>query len=204
MELDFILEIIENNGYLGLFLWLWFGVFGVPIPNEVIAMTVGIAASMEVLNPFVTFAVTYFGILAALTTLYTIGRFLGRPLLPFLQKRKRFAKTIEKSFEFMDKYHSYSLSFSYFIPGVRNFIPFLYGFSKLPYRTFALFAYSGAFVWLTITFSLGYWFGDHQEQIWQYEKELLIGLGILVSLYIGFALIRKKQKEKNKIKVASK
>lgn len=198
MELEFILDLIEKGGYLGLFLWLWLGVFGAPIPNEIIAMTVGLAASDDVLHPVVTFFVTFAGIVAALTTAYSLGRFIGRPLLSFFQKKKRFSKVIVRSLKVMDKYHSYSLSFSYFIPGVRNFVPFLYGVSKLPLKTFALFAYTGAFVWLSITFSLGYWFGDHKEKIFQMEKEILIFGCIAVGLYLVFTLLKWKRRQKLK------
>lgn len=198
MELEFVLDIIEKGGYLGLFLWLWLGVFGAPLPNEIIAMTVGLAASEDVLHPVVTFFVTYAGIVAALTTAYSLGRFIGRPLLPFFQKKKRFSKVIDRSLKVMDKYHSYSLSLSYFIPGVRNFVPFLYGVSKLPLKTFALFAYTGAFVWLSITFSLGFWFGDHKEKIFQTEKEFLIFGCIGLGLYIVFTLLKWKRKQKLK------
>lgn len=198
MDLDFILEIIEVGGYSGLFLWLWLGVFGAPVPNEVIAMTVGIAASQEVMHPVMMFIVTYGGILAALTTCYTIGRFIGGPILPFFQKRKRFSKAIDRSFQVMDKYHAYSLSFSYFIPGLRNFIPFLYGVSKLPFKTFAFFAYLGALVWLALTFSLGYWFGDHKDKIVQWETEFLIVAGFLLVGIVLIKLIKKKRKQKLK------
>lgn len=198
MELDFILDVIEQGGYLGLFLWLWLGVFGAPLPNEIIAMTVGLAASEGVLNPIATFFVTYGGIVAALTTAYSLGRFIGRPLLSFFQRKKRFSKMIGRSLKVMDKYHSYSLSFSYFLPGLRNFVPFLYGVSKLPLKTFALFAYSGAFVWLSITFSLGFWFGDHKEKIFQMEKEFLIIGCVIAGCYLVFTLFKWRKKHKLK------
>lgn len=198
MELEFILDIIEKGGYFGLFLWLWLGVFGAPLPNEVIVMTVGLAASQDVLNPVVTYFVTYGGILAALTTVYTLGRYVGGPLLPFFRKRKRFAKVIDRSLQIMEKYHAYSLSFSYFFPGLRNFVPFLYGVSKLPFRTFALFAYLGAFAWLTIMFSLGFWFGEHKETIFEMEKEILIVAIPLILLYIIFKVLTRRKKQRLK------
>jgi len=197
MELDFILDLIEENGYLGLFLWLWFGVVGMPVPNELIAMTVGLAASLGTLNPILTFLFTYFGIVAALTTSYFVGKYIGAPLLPFFRKSKRIDRTIERSFHAIEKHHAFSLLFSYFIPGLRNFVPFLYGFSKLPYKVFAMFAYSGALLWLTIVFSLGYWFGDHKEKLVRYETEfLMVAAGGFISVYgIGKIISRKKLKQ---------
>lgn len=198
MELDYILLLIEENGYVGLFLWLWFGVFGIPVPNEVIAMTVGMVSSMSVLHPLGAFLVTYAGMTAALTTCYTLGRFIGRPLIKYFHKRKRFAKIIDDSLRLMDKHHAFSLSLSYFIPGLRNFVPFLYGFSRLPFKTFALFAFSGALLWLAVAFTLGYLFGDHIDAIILYGKEALLAGAVfaLIILVIKTRSRRKKEKQR--------
>ncbi|MGS2779253.1 DedA family protein [Robertmurraya sp. GLU-23] len=197
MELDFILDIIEENGYLGLFLWLWFGVVGMPVPNEIIAMTVGLAASLGTLNPVCIFLSTYLGIVAALTTSYLAGKYIGVRLLPFFRKSKRMARTIDRSFQSIEKYHAFSLLFSYFIPGLRNFVPFIYGLSKLSYKVFALFAYSGAFIWLSIVFSLGYWFGDQKEILVEYETELLLmGSIVFVCAFLLIKVINRKKVKK--------
>ncbi|GLB59662.1 DedA family protein [Cytobacillus sp. NCCP-133] len=200
MELETILEIIENNGYLGLFLWLWIGVFIFPVPNELIVMTIGLSSSLKTLHPVLAFIVIYSGILAALTTCYAFGRFIGRPLLRYFRKSKRLSRTIDFSLKLMERYHAFSLSFSYFVPGIRNFLPFLYGFSKLPFKKFVLFAYSGALLWLSLTFTIGYVFGDHIHTIVKYEKELLIGLVILASVILAIRFIkRKREKETEKL-----
>jgi membrane-associated protein len=178
MDMDFILQIIEDNGYIGLFLWLWLGAFGIPIPNEVIIMTVGFAASMKVLNPHVTFLVTYGGILAALTTSYLLGRYVGRPLMNYFEKRKRFSKKIRASFRLIERYHATSLLISYFIPGIRLFVPFLYGVSRLSFKKFIVFAYTGVLVWLSIMYTIGYFFSDHIDKILSFGQE---------SLYLFFA-----------------
>jgi membrane-associated protein len=197
MELDFILDIIAENGYIGLFLWLWFGVVGMPVPNELIAMTVGVAASLGTLNPILIFLSTYFGIVAALTTSYLVGKYIGVRLLPFFQKSKRMARTIDRSFQSIEKHHAFSLLFSYFIPGLRNFVPFIYGLSKLSYKAFAIFAYSGAFIWLSIVFSLGYWFGDQKEIFVQYDTEiLLMGTIAFVFSFLLLKIINRKKGKK--------
>jgi membrane-associated protein len=201
MDLEQLLQFIESYGYLGLFFWVWLGIFGLPIPNEVLSMTVAIATSQKVLNPFIAFFVFYLGIVAALTTCYFLGRSIGRPLIGFFEKRKRYAHLIDRSFKLIEKHHAFSLSISYFIPGIRNFVPFLYGFSKLPYRTFALFSYTGAFIWLCITFSLGFLFGDQMDVIIHYGKEFLILVCIaLIVLIILKIILRRRKKKMNMMK----
>ncbi|WP_442595890.1 DedA family protein [Neobacillus sp. D3-1R] len=196
MELEQLLQFIEAHGYIGLFFWVWLGIFGLPIPNEVLSMTVGMATSQKVLNPLIAFFVFYAGILAALTSCYLLGKYIGRPLIGILEKRKRYAQLIDQSFHLIEKHHALSLSISYFLPGVRNFVPFLYGFSKLPFRTFALFAYFGSFIWLCITFTLGFWFGDNMELIMHYGKELLIILGLIVLFMIVLKITIRRRKKK--------
>jgi membrane-associated protein len=196
MDLENLLQFIETHGYIGLFFWVWLGIFGLPIPNEVLSMTVAMATSQKVLNPFIAFFVFYGGIVAALTTCYLLGKYVGRPLIRFLEKRKRYASLIDRSFKLIEKHHAFSLSFSYFLPGIRNFVPFLYGFSKLPFRTFALFSYTGSFIWLCITFSLGYLFGDQMDVIIHYGKETLIivSAAIVILLIIKIILRRRRKK----------
>ncbi|MBT2694946.1 DedA family protein [Bacillus sp. ISL-55] len=192
MDLELVINIIEDNGYLGLFLWLWFGVFVIPVPNEVILMTVGLASSKGALNPILAFLVTYMGISAAFSSSYLLGRVIGTRLLRMLEKKKRFANSIESAMKLMEKYHAFSLSLSCFAPGVRYLVPLLYGFSRLPFKTFALFAYSGAFVWVSIVFVLGYLFGDKMDIVMKYNKEFWLVLLAFVMISIIVVYRRRK------------
>jgi membrane-associated protein len=194
MDLELVINIIEDNGYLGLFLWLWFGVFVIPVPNEVILTTVGLASAKGALNPVLAFLVTYMGISAAFTTSYILGRIIGRRVLRLLEKKKRFANSIESAMKLMEKYHAFSLSLSCFAPGVRYLVPLLYGFSRLPFKTFAIFAYSGAFVWVSIIFVLGYLFGDKMDIVMKYNKEVWLVILALAIITFIFVLRRRKIK----------
>lgn len=193
MDLDLVINIIEENGYMGLFFWLWFGIFVIPVPNEVLLITVGLASSMGSLNPLLAFIVSFAGISAAFTTSYLLGRLIGRRLLRFLEKRKRFANTIESSMKMMEKYHAFSLSLSCFVPGARNLVPLLYGFSRLPFKTFAVFVYSGAFIWVLIVFMIGYLFGDKMDAIMKYNKEMWLLAIIAVALAAGIIVFRRRK-----------
>ena len=192
MDLELVINIIEENGYLGLFLWLWFGVFVIPVPNEVILMTVGLASAKGSLNPILAFLVTYMGISAAFTSTYLLGRVIGRRLLRLLGKKKRFANSIESAMKLMERYHAFSLSLSCFAPGVRYLVPLLYGFSRLPIKTFAVFAYSGAFVWVSIIFLLGYLFGDKMDIVMKYNKEFWLVILAFVIISTIFVYRRRK------------
>lgn len=198
MDMDLILRVLQNYGYLGLFLMLWLGIFGIPVPNEVTIMTIGFAASENFSNPLFIFLVAYGGMVAALTTCYIIGRYVGRPLIQFFEKRKRFSKKIDSSLRMIERYHAFSLSLSYFLPGVRNLVPFLYGFSKFSFKSFVLFSYFGALVWLILVFFAGYWFNDQIDTFLQFGKELLIGAGVLILLFAIFKMVHKRRTKHRK------
>ncbi|WP_078544252.1 DedA family protein [Litchfieldia alkalitelluris] len=155
MELEAIVDSIEQYGYFGLFLWLWIGVLGIPIPNEVIIMTVGYAGSVELFNPFLLYLCAFFGLIAANTTSFLLGHLAGKPLLTYLNKKKRTKRTIERSMTLIDRYRTFSLVVSYFIPGLRTMVPFLFGLSGLRYYKFASISYSTIFIWTSIYFLLG-------------------------------------------------
>lgn len=192
MELDFLLDIVKESGYPGLFLWILLGSSTLPVPNEIIMMTIGMAASKSPKEAVPIFFTTLAGVLAAVSASYFLGRMIGRPLLLFLAKKKRFSKNIARSMRMMDKYHAFSLSISYFVPGARAIIPFLYGFSKLSFRKFIVFAYSGASIWLLIMFSAGYLFGEHVSPAFSGELSLIAILFIILA-FAAYKFLRKNK-----------
>jgi len=195
MDLEYILYWMQNFGYAGLYVYLAIGVFAFPIPNEILIFTIAIASEKGFLNPFGAYITIILGVLSALTLAYAIGRSFGYHIMSILMKRPKIVKIINRSQKLLNKYHAPSLLFSYFIPGVRLFLPFLYGFSKLSFSSFAVFGYIGAFIWVTIAYVVGYFFGDVADQIWKYEKLIGFVLIIIVSIIFIFVIIRKKQKE---------
>ncbi|RDU36910.1 DedA family protein [Neobacillus piezotolerans] len=198
MDLDFLLDILKESGYFGLFFWLLLGSSTLPVPNEIIMMTIGAAASQSRSETLPIFFTALGGVLTALTASYFFGRFIGWPLLNFLAKKERFAKKIAASLKLMDKYHAFSLSLSYFVPGARSVVPFLYGFSRLPIKTFVCFAYSGATAWLTIMFFAGYLFGEHAKIAGGYLEEFFLAIVLVAVIIYGlFKVLRKKRGDEN-------
>jgi membrane protein DedA with SNARE-associated domain len=55
------------------------------------------------------------------------------------------------------------LAFGYFIPGVRHFTALVAGASELDFRSFALFAWAGAAVWVAFFLLLGYLVGENWQ-----------------------------------------
>ncbi len=192
MELDVLLTTLKEVGYVGIFLWLWLGMLGIPVPNEAIVTTIGYLSSTNTLQADIVFLVGYLGIVASLTTSYLLGKVLGKNLVVFLSKKKGTKRSIRKALHLIKKYHVYSLVVSYFIPGVRIFVPFLYGMMRLSYFRFALLSYTTAFIWFCLFFSLGMLSGTNKD-LSMYVALTAIVLISVISVLINWFRRRKKR-----------
>lgn len=77
----------------------------------------------------------------------------------------------------------------YFIPGVRHITGYFSGIAKIPYRSFALYAYTGALLWVSAFISLGKVLGPKWEEYHgAANKYLIIGgifaVVVLVVIYL--------------------
>lgn len=200
MDLTILLPYIKEYGYIALYLILWIGFFGFPVPNEVIVMTSGLIANKSVLDPVLTFVVTYLGVISCLTTLYCLGRFGNRLSKT---KKKVHASKIQNAKKMIEKYGAFSLCISYYLPTARHLIPLLLGSNKFPFKTFVLFSFSNAFIWTLIYFLIGYEFGAYIHEIgsivyrfgW-YGLGMIIVVGFLVYIknFSGTKQLFKKHK----------
>jgi membrane protein DedA with SNARE-associated domain len=87
----------------------------------------------------------------------------------------------------------------YFIPGVRHLTGYVAGASELGFVNFALFAYTGAFVWAATFITLGYFLGENWNRVLDSLHEtklLMIALVILAVLaYLLFGYFRRRRLE---------
>ena len=54
---------------------------------------------------------------------------------------------------------------SVFVPGLRQFAGYFVGILRIPYLTFAVYAYIGAVLWVTFFFGIGFVFGKEWQII---------------------------------------
>ncbi len=165
MNLEMLMQLIQQYGYLALFFALWLGIVGMPIPDEVVVMTGGLVASFHILHPIPAFIVTYLGVVSGLSLGYVLGSRVGAPILNRINRRGHISKYIEKSQQLLNRYGSYTIIISYFLPVVRHVVPYLVGINKMSYARYALFSYTTGLVWTILFFVLGYFFGKHINDI---------------------------------------
>jgi membrane-associated protein len=151
---DFEMMLAEY-GYTALFFVFCLGIIGLPIPNEVIVMTGGATTAEGLLHPLPSFLLTYLGVCCGLTVGFAVGRFIGLPILERVGRGPKIVPYIVKSQQLAEKYGSAVLLVTYFIPVVRNVIPYVMGAAAMRFTVFAIYAYSGALVWTMLFFMIG-------------------------------------------------
>jgi membrane protein DedA with SNARE-associated domain len=148
---------ISQYGYAALFLLLVLGIVGLPIPDETLLAFAGYLVFKGVLAWVPTVLTGFLGSVCGITVSYALGGSVGAYSVdrfgPWLRIKQAHMEQARKWFIHRGRL---LLVFGYFIPGVRHLTAFVAGASRLSWKEFALFAYSGALLWSVTFITLGY------------------------------------------------
>ncbi len=181
--MELIIQWVTQYGYVAIFALLMFGIVGLPIPDETMLVFAGYLIAQGHLHPVPAVLTAFCGSACGITLSYVIGRTLG---LGFIHKWGRYVHVTEarlaKVHKWFDKVGHWALFIGYYIAGVRHFTAVVAGTSKLDYRSFAMYAYSGAFVWVSTFLGLGYLFGEHWKEVAEAAHRNLLWVSAVVLL----------------------
>lgn len=173
-----------NYGVIVLFFLLALGIIALPVPEETLLVFSGVLASQQTFSLFPTFLAAVLGSMFGITVSYSIGLAGGIYLI------KKYGSYIGLNDEKMKKIHDWFENYGrwvlfvgYFIPGVRHFTGLFAGVSGMEYRHFALFAYLGAFFWVSLFLFIGYFFGSYYQVAFELVErniEIVLTAGVLV------------------------
>ena len=102
---------------------------------------------------------------------------------------------IEKTHILFEKYGPFLLIVGYFIPGVRHLTAYFAGMSNLTLWRFCLYAYGGAFIWISVFIGLGWKLGEkwrfveyslHHYGIW------ILSISVVVTGVVWFYIKKRK------------
>ena len=193
--MEFVTYFVTNYGYLAIFLLLAPGTFGLPVPDELLLTFLGYLVLQGDLQLLPTLAVVVAGATLGITLDYWVGRAAGAKLI-----RKAGACWSIKPARFerlqgqLQRGGGWVFCLGYFLPGVRHWVAIAAGITRFPLAGFTGFAYAGVLAW-----SLGYIFLGY---FWGREAGLLVerlgahgrlATGVIVTLLLGFLLIRGKR-----------
>jgi membrane protein DedA with SNARE-associated domain len=195
-----VLQWVATYGYFAIFSLLVLGIVGLPVPDEFLLASCGFLVFKGDLQLVPTLLSALAGSTCGITLSYTIGRTVGWKFLHsrwgrFLHVKEEHIKRVHQWF---DKIGHWALMVGYFIPGVRHFTAIVAGTSKLEYRNFAIFAYGGAAIWVSVFVFIGYHFGRNFRAILDTVRSHIetasIILAIVIVAYIAFRYFRWRAK----------
>jgi membrane protein DedA with SNARE-associated domain len=165
------------------------GIFGLPIPDELLLTVAGALIASGRLDPSSTVAAAVAGCLTGITLSYALGRWVGLPVL-----RARFARhqeAIERAQQWFRRFGGWLLTFGYFVPGVRHVTAIAAGSGCLNYRRFAAFAYPGGVLWCAVFLGLGFFAGDRWPEVARAARSNLSRVALVaVAALAMFAIVR--------------
>ncbi|MGP8247830.1 MAG: DedA family protein [Bryobacteraceae bacterium] len=186
---------IAQYGYLAIFSLLMLGIVGLPVPDETLLTFAGYLVYRGHLALAPAYASALAGSLCGISLSYTLGRVFG---LPLIHRYGRYAHIRE---EHVDKAHAWfrraghwSLTFGYFVPGVRHLTAYAAGMSALEPRQFALFAYPGGAMWVATFVGLGMVLGDRWRAVeTNIHRYLVWAAPAVAAVAVGYWLWRRRR-----------
>ncbi len=205
---SFIIETMNNFGYLGIGLLILIENLFPPIPSEIILTFGGfmtINTTMTLIGVIISSTI---GSLLGAIALYYVGKLVNKERLKKLVTSK-FGKLLRvkpKDIDSADKWFSTkgnkTVFFCRFIPVVRSLISIPAGISEMPMLKFIIYTTLGSAIWNTVLVCIGAFAGDKKDYILSlFDKASNIILVLLIISIVIFIIIfykRTNKKSKNK------
>jgi membrane-associated protein len=194
MNIASILNYIELYGYWIIFVSLFFGIVGIPAPEEDLLFLIGVMIAHKKLSLALVLLYAIPGCFTGMVTAYACGKYLGDP---FINKYGKYVGLTnirwEKAKHKYSKNIQKSIVFGFYIPGLRQISPYLAGVSKVPFRKFSILSLIGTVPWILTYIVVGVYAG----KVIHINRKHLIFLGILIIvillIYVAAKYFKKKK-----------
>jgi membrane protein DedA with SNARE-associated domain len=139
------------------------GIFGLPIPDELLLTMAGVLIRRGELSPAATLAAAIGGCMAGITISYVLGRTVGYAAVRRITHGHE--EIWARAQRWFRRFGGWLLTFGFFIPGVRHVTAIAAGTAPMDYPTFSAWTYPGAALWATTFVALGYYAGDRWREM---------------------------------------
>ena len=188
---QFIEEIMNTYGYLGVAFLIALEDLFPPIPSEVILTFGGFMTTRSGLTVLGMIVASTIGAVVGGSILYYLGRFIRPEVLKKLVRRRigrilrLKEKDVDMAMRWFEKHGIATIFFARFIPIVRSLISIPAGTMKVPFGLFLIFTTLGTATWNTILILLGAWAGENWSALLGYldtYKYIIIGFVAIIIL----------------------
>ena len=194
---DFVINLIDGYGYLGMFLGMVLEAVIIIIPSELILATGGILASKNIFTFWGAFLTGLLGSIFCAIVIYIMGYFGGKP---FIKKYGKYffmkEEDIEKSDSWFNKYGMLSALIGRNFPIIRTLISLPIGIMRLSFIKFVIYTTIGSIPWTFVFVYFGYALGENWIILKSVTDTLKIPIRILFLILI-FRVIKKRISKTN-------
>lgn len=204
----FIINILNNFGYLGISFLIFIENIFPPIPSETLLAFSGFATTLEnsKLTIFLSVVFATIGSVLGAVALYYLGVLVNKDRVDiFLEKKwvKNLGfrkKEIDKTFIFFEKWRSVAVLFGRCVPIIRSLISIPAGMTRMNIWLYTLYTTIGSLIWNILIINAGAMLGKNWELVIKvldhYKNIVLIILAVAI-IYFGFNFFKKKKKLSN-------
>jgi membrane protein DedA with SNARE-associated domain len=195
---EFIIDIINNYGYAGIFLLIAIENIFPPIPSEVILLFGGFVTVYTNMKVWGVILSATLGAVAGAIFLYEIGRKLTTEKVERIFSRGIFKvfrlkkEDLRNARRWFDRYGSKAVLICRFIPFMRSIISVPAGMTRMKMNIFLLLTVIGTFIWNTVLVFLGRLAGNAWDRVVLYMDYYSMAVGALIFLILGIVLVKKK------------
>ncbi|MED4204937.1 DedA family protein [Neobacillus mesonae] len=194
MNIDTLLHYINTYGYLMIFIFLFFGIIGIPAPEESLLFLIGLLIDQRSLTFLPAVLAAFFGAFTGMLSAYVVGKYIGSP---FIHKYGKYVGiTEERWFKVKNKYMRNvrkTIVFGFYMPGIRQISPYFAGINKISFLDFLLSSILGTVLWILPFILAGYYAGSAFNINPKYVPYLGLVL-LLIFLTVVFVNFFKKRK----------
>ena len=166
----FFISALQQYGYPALWLIVFVAAVGAPISGNLLLYAAGAFVAFGDFNIFILFPVAVSAAVLGDNLGYFIGRWVGTPLLSWLERRQRFQfispTALARGRAYFRRKTAWAIFISrFFIVALGGPINLLAGIEQYPFRNFLLWDVCGQILGAAIPLSLGYIFAESWEEV---------------------------------------
>ena len=189
---NYVLKLIGDFGYFGMFLGMVLEAVIIIIPSELILATGGILASQRIFSFWGAFITGLLGSIFCAIIIYSMGYFGGKS---FTKKYGKYFfmkdNDIKKSSSWFDKYGLIAACIGRNIPIIRTLISLPIGVSRLSFKKFLIYTTLGSIPWTFVFVYFGYSLGSNWTVLTDITSKLKIPIIILIIILLMSWLYKK-------------
>ena len=192
MEIASLIGSLEHFSYFAIFILLSVAGYLVPLPEEVLLISIGYLLSTGVGHIPTVLIVSLLGLIVGDNLVYWLARFNHRFTDKFRAKLK--PKTLEKYEQLMKKHARLTVFGTRFIAGLRFLGPFLAGSHKIKWSKFQFFNLLALLIYTPLFLFLGYHFHARLEVLIaqvEFIRHIIFVTAIILLGIAGVYLIRR-------------